>query len=87
VNPLRGAIRQALSDDVTAVNGGAIPNDHQAAGYLSHRIFAGSAPGLLRGSRGSRICHSSSLKSAIYAGRWAGMGVSLSDCRVDHAAK
>ncbi|MGH8067688.1 MAG: hypothetical protein ACRERE_21160 [Candidatus Entotheonellia bacterium] len=32
----RGAIRQELCDDLTAVHGGAIPNDHHAAGRLSN---------------------------------------------------
>jgi hypothetical protein len=32
---LRGAIRQALLDDMTAMNGGTIPNEHHLAGALA----------------------------------------------------
>ena len=39
VHPSRGAIGQELLDDVTAVNGGAIPNDHHAAGHLAQQVF------------------------------------------------
>jgi hypothetical protein len=44
VNPLRGAIRQERLDDMTAVNGGAIPggaipNDDHAAGHLAQQVL------------------------------------------------
>ena len=39
VQPLRRAIRQEVFDDVTAVNGRAIPDDHQAARHLAQQVF------------------------------------------------
>jgi putative transposase len=39
VNPLCGTIRQELLDDVTVVNGGAIPNDYHTAGHLAQQVF------------------------------------------------
>ena len=39
VNSSRGAMRQELLDDVTAVNGGAIPDDDQAAGNLAQEVL------------------------------------------------
>jgi hypothetical protein len=48
VNPLRGAIRQELFDDVATVNGRAIPNDHHATGHLAQQVFE-------KGDNASRI--------------------------------
>jgi hypothetical protein len=48
VNPLRAAMRQELFDDLAAVNGRAIPNDHHAAGHLAQQVFE-------KGDNASRI--------------------------------